>query len=310
MPNQEPGTKVQRPLPYRFQIDDAQVGSGSGNTGTGIAIKISNTGTVGAAFSVHNYGPNCGTCKPMRYTIDAGKSLTSTWTDSRYNISLHGPNGYVRKFSGDAAAASAAVVSFRDAGGAVAAGSEAAVLQMRLGGAGAGAGGTRSTVSRGCAVSVEVKDNEYDLGGPWSFSLQSAGNGSAGATAGADGMQHRVLTASSGNWYDLTVTTHLNCVNADSGSSSSSTYTRRYMGKIETVHATTTDPAMAKGAPADAGSATHPTIPDAVRKLMISSSRATHPVAAKEGKNERVQETLAGGSCSASSPNKDACYHA
>jgi len=279
-------------LPYSFEIDDTVVGSRGGADGgakSGIAIKISNVGSVGAAFSVHNYGPSNPT--PMQYTIEAGRALTSTWTDAGYNISLHGPNGFVRKFSGNASAAAAAAVSFREVGGATAPGTEAVVLSMQP---------FASALAdvRGCSVSVEVRDNEYTHGGPWTFALS---NTAAQGGGQQQQQQHRVQTASSGNWYDLTATTVLTC---GGGSPSAATYSRRYMGKVETVHATSTDPAMAKGTPADAGSATHPTIPDAVRKLMQDGARATHPAAAKvEGGAGAV------GSCPASTPNKDACYN-
>ena len=204
----------------------------------------------------------------MQYTIEAGRALTSTWTDAGYNISLHGPNGFVRKFSGNASAAAAAAVSFREVGGATAPGTEAVVLSMQP---------VASALAdvRGCSVSVEVRDNEYTHGGPWTFALS---NTAAQGGEQQQQQQHRVQTASSGNWYDLTATTVLTC---GGGSPSAATYSRRYMGKVETVHATSTDPAMAKGTPADAGSATHPTIPDAVRKLMQDGARATHPAAAK-----------------------------
>ena len=37
------------------------------------------------------------------YTIESGKELEDTWsfTDGKYNLSLHGPNGYVRQFAAD-----------------------------------------------------------------------------------------------------------------------------------------------------------------------------------------------------------------
>jgi len=56
----DPGTKKALPLPYSFVVDDAP------NDATGgVTISIQNTGLVGAAFSVHNYGVNS-TGKPMR----------------------------------------------------------------------------------------------------------------------------------------------------------------------------------------------------------------------------------------------------
>ena len=239
MPSQEEGTKVARPLPYSFHIDDSH-----GTADGGITIKISNVGAVGAAFSVHDYGANS-TGKPMRYTVGAGKSLSGNW-NANYNISLHGPNGFVRIFHGDSTAAKTVQVRFREAVDALAPGTEAAMLQLR---------GTLSSELRvrSCKASVEVRDNAYGHGGPWH--IQDGSSSDDGSAT------HRIPTASSGNWYDLSVTTTLDC----QSNGRSTSYTRRYMGKIETKHATVTDPAMARYQPV--APAKHPKLPDALRML-------------------------------------------
>src|SRR5471032_2011547 len=48
---------------------------------------------------------------PKRYTVEAGKQLSDTWpagTNGQYALSVYGPNGYFRRFTG-AVAADAAV---------------------------------------------------------------------------------------------------------------------------------------------------------------------------------------------------------
>lgn len=181
-------------------------------------------------------------CFIFRLTIGAGKALTSSWP-AGYNVSLHGPNGFVRKYVGSAAAATAATVRFREEGGTRTPGTEAAVLQLQA--------SSSAGLGVGCKVSAEVRDNAYGHGGPWSFELPAA------AAAGAP--THRVPTATSGNWYDLTVTTTVRCP----GGRKQQRFARRFMGKIETIHATTTDPALAKD-PADMAGP-HPELPLAVR---------------------------------------------
>eukprot|EP00037_Helgoeca_nana_P022910 m.236138 g.236138 ORF g.236138 m.236138 type:complete len:869 (-) comp26171_c0_seq1:163-2769(-) len=243
MPSQEQGTKAARPLPYSFQVNDTQLTSAGGG---GITLTIKNLGTVGAAFSVHNYGANS-TGKPKRYTIGAGKMVSDTWS-ADYNISVHGPNGFVRMFHGDSAAAEPLQVRFLESVDIDTPGAEAAVLQLR------GMGEEEGS----CKASVHVRDNAYNHGGPWQFEDFGGGGGNNDASVM---VVHRVPTALSGNWYDLTVTTTLDCHE----DRRPVVYTRRYMGKIETKHATITDPAMATGR-SDADD-THPPLPDGLRML-------------------------------------------
>ena len=209
-----------------------------------------------------------------RLTIGAGKALTSSWP-AGYNVSLHGPNGFVRKYAGSAASASAATVLFREEGGARAPGTTvAAVLQLKASSS-AGVG-----VSIGCKLSAEVRDNSYTHGGPWDFELPTVATASVPA--------HRVPTASSGNWYDLTVTTTVGCPGA-----SEQRFARRFMGKIETTHATTTDPAMAKNPGDMAGP--HPEL-----SLAVRTEPTTAYAAQKLGRSDL--------SICEAAYSKDACY--
>jgi phospholipase C len=286
MPAQEPGVKVARPLPYAFEVDDS-VHAG----GDGITLKISNTGTVGAAFQVHNYGAGTD-FKPKRYTIEAGKVLSSVWTNVKgYNISLHGPNGFVRKYysaSPHVATAGAAVqVVFRED-----AQSEAVTFEM-----------VGAPVGAGCKTAITVRDNEYGHGGPWSFELTV----NHADSANIQRQQHKVLTASSGNWYDLTATTVISGVSCDAESS----YERRYMGKVETIHATTTDPSMAKAKPAGTENE-HPRLSEATRQSMMLAARATHPIIGDNTDHAKAagwdtEKDLA--AVCKTSPYKDACFN-
>lgn len=91
-PSQEEGTRLTRPLPYDFSISD----SFKNNV---LTITMSNTGESGVVFLVYDLKTPLNA--PKKYTIEAGKELEDSWQiDGNYNYSLHGPNGFVRGFSG------------------------------------------------------------------------------------------------------------------------------------------------------------------------------------------------------------------
>eukprot|EP01083_Nonionella_stella_P090175 251955_1 len=95
VPTQEVGTKKSRALPYSFQISDAVENDI-------INISMGNIGKAGVVFHVHDYWNVSNS--PKKYTIESGKDLWDTWdlkNVSGYNLSLHGPNGFVRTFAGD-----------------------------------------------------------------------------------------------------------------------------------------------------------------------------------------------------------------
>lgn len=92
MPTQEAGTRPSRALPYRLEVT-ASVNAGK------LAVEFSNTGTAGAAFQAYDLlSPKA---FPLKYTVEAGKTLQDSWPIQKtYNWSVHGPNGFVRQFSG------------------------------------------------------------------------------------------------------------------------------------------------------------------------------------------------------------------
>ena len=102
MPTQEAGTKISRALPYKFDIEDTV-----DDKKDILTLKMSNIGASdgpACVFHVHDYLNTSNIVK--KFTIEVGKSITDTWDinkDGAYNISLHGPNGYVRGFSAAAA---------------------------------------------------------------------------------------------------------------------------------------------------------------------------------------------------------------
>lgn len=67
-------------------------------------LEISSKGSNGAAFQLHNlFYPDF---DPLKYAVEGGKSLvdiSNVHYDSKgnYSFSLHGPNGFVRQFTGN-----------------------------------------------------------------------------------------------------------------------------------------------------------------------------------------------------------------
>jgi phospholipase C len=96
---QESGIRFARALPYELHVNghvDVRR-----NTFT---IELANTGAQGAHFYVYATNRTDG---PWRYTVEAGKSLQETFdltpTNGVYTFEAFGPNGFVRKFTGNAA---------------------------------------------------------------------------------------------------------------------------------------------------------------------------------------------------------------
>jgi phospholipase C len=110
---QEPGRRLARPLPYTFEaetIADAD----------GVRLRIANRGEAGAPFNL--YGP--GGEGPWFYTVGAGLSVEDRLplAAGGYDLSLHGPNGFFRRFKGappDPAGAAPEVQARFDARGGV-----------------------------------------------------------------------------------------------------------------------------------------------------------------------------------------------
>jgi len=97
LPVQEPGLRHARPLPYELYVDgDADVSKGV------FRIGFANGGTAGAWLQVRS---GIGSDNPRSYTVEAGKVLADTWNvaanpGGAYDLSVYGPNGFLRAFKG------------------------------------------------------------------------------------------------------------------------------------------------------------------------------------------------------------------
>ncbi|WP_129716056.1 phosphocholine-specific phospholipase C [Pedobacter sp. SYP-B3415] len=107
MSRQEKGSSKACALPYALYAD-AGVSNGKLNIQMEAArYNFGNVTATGAAFQVYarsSYGGETG--KNRDYALEAGSTLEDSWdvgafADGRYNLHLHGPNGFFRAFTGD-----------------------------------------------------------------------------------------------------------------------------------------------------------------------------------------------------------------
>ncbi|MBQ1097408.1 phospholipase C, phosphocholine-specific [Streptomyces sp. b94] len=96
MPRQERGLRPARPLRYAPHVDGA-VDAAAGK----FTLTFASGAEAGAAFLVTSGNRTDG---PWTYTTEAGKTISDTWnsaySDGSYDLTVHGPNGFLRAFRG------------------------------------------------------------------------------------------------------------------------------------------------------------------------------------------------------------------
>jgi phospholipase C len=92
VPAQENGIRPARALPYELDVH------GTVNSNNIVSLTFLNTGMATVVFHVRSGDA----ADPVRnYTVEPGKSLTGMWTvASSYDLSVYGPNGFMRVFKG------------------------------------------------------------------------------------------------------------------------------------------------------------------------------------------------------------------
>ncbi|MGX1547281.1 phosphocholine-specific phospholipase C [Streptomyces adustus] len=204
-PAQEPGTRPARALPYQpgGQLDRLEFGV-SGRILAWFTMANQGTPATRAAhFSIH---PNAyRDTTPWQYTVDAGATATDSFNigagygDGRYDLTMLGPNRFLRRFQGDATkAGKSAEVSARYA---VESGTGREALWLRM------------ANSAAAAVTFTITANHYRDDGPWTYRV----------AAGGSTEDFFNVVAHQNGWYDLTVT-------VDSDTS----WSRRFTGHLET----------------------------------------------------------------------------
>ncbi|MGW2046102.1 phosphocholine-specific phospholipase C [Streptomyces sp. NPDC001858] len=107
LPKQERGGRPTRPLRYMPSVD----GSVDSTAGT-LTLTFASGAKAGAAFLVTSGNRADG---PWSYTTGAGATVSDTWnaaySGGAYDLTVHGPNGFLRVFKGRAKAAGTEVVA-------------------------------------------------------------------------------------------------------------------------------------------------------------------------------------------------------
>jgi phospholipase C len=93
VPVQEKGIRPARALPYEMNVQ-ASVDASNNS----VELTFLNSGQATVVFHVRSGSAT----DPVRwYTVQPGKTLSGTWNvSSSYNLSVYGPNGFVRYFNG------------------------------------------------------------------------------------------------------------------------------------------------------------------------------------------------------------------
>ncbi|WP_335971577.1 phosphocholine-specific phospholipase C [Streptomyces sp. CA2R106] len=109
LPPQESGLRNARALPYDLAVGTRPVDGR-------MQFTFANSGAAGAAFLVTSAVRSDG---PWPYTVEAGRTLTDTWAmpaaSSRYDFSVYGPNGFLRRMAGTAGSVGPEVAARNDA---------------------------------------------------------------------------------------------------------------------------------------------------------------------------------------------------
>ncbi|HVK23965.1 MAG TPA: phospholipase C, phosphocholine-specific [Actinokineospora sp.] len=203
VPVQEPGVRPARPLPYNLAVN-ARV------TSSAVYFDFVNAGTAGAQISI--YANQFRTDGPWRYTVEAGKSLTDSFVSGTptgsYDLTAHGPNGFVRRFAGNRVTATTAgnanpEVTLRYA-------PTEGKVYLKMVNSGSVACVITITQGSGTPVTYPLAANTTD---ERSFSI-----------------------AATSHWYELTAS-----ANTTDG------FVRRFAGHMETGAPSTSDPVMGRG---------------------------------------------------------------
>ncbi|QLJ02008.1 phospholipase C, phosphocholine-specific [Streptomyces sp. NEAU-sy36] len=205
LPAQEPGTRPARALPYQpgGYLDRLEFGSGGKILAWFVMTNQGAPATRAAHFSIH---PNAyRDTTPWQYTVDAGGTASdyfnigSGYGDGKYDLTMVGPNRFLRRFRGDATkAGKSAEVSTRYA---VEPGTGKLAVYFRMANSGS------------APVTFTITSGNYRGDGPWTYTV----------AAGAYAEDFFNAVAYSDGWYDFTVT-----VDSDT------TWSRRFTGHLET----------------------------------------------------------------------------
>ncbi|MEW9517905.1 phosphocholine-specific phospholipase C [Streptomyces tubercidicus] len=205
LPAQEPGTRPARALPYQPNTNLDHTDSDADGT-MHVWLKMSNDGAPRSAhFAAYANAHRSG--GPWQYTVAPGSPVTDFFNcgtngygDGKYDLSVVGPNRFLRRFIGDLTQPGKDVAVTASYASAPDTGKLAVSFQL------ANTGTTQ--------VTFTVTSNYYRTDGPWTYTV------AAGGTSTSD---HFDQVTNCNGWYDFTVT-------VDSDTS----WSQRFTGHLET----------------------------------------------------------------------------
>ncbi|MFF4040071.1 phosphocholine-specific phospholipase C [Streptomyces sp. NPDC001816] len=205
LPAQESGTRPARALPYQpgGYLDHLEFGAAGKVLAWFTMTNQGGPAARAAHFSIH---PNAyRDTTPYQYTVDAGGTASDSFNigtgfgGGRYDLTMVGPNRFLRRFKGDATkAGKSAEVSTRYA---VEPGTGKLAVYFKMANSGPS------------SVKFTITSNHYRTDGPWTYTV----------AAGASAEDYFNAVAYQNGWYDFTVT-----VDSDA------TWSRRFTGHLET----------------------------------------------------------------------------
>lgn len=163
LPSQEPGTRPARALPYQpnGNLDHFEFGA----AGKILAwFSMANQGSPARSAAHLSIHPNAyRDTTPWQYTVDAGGTATDFFNigagygAGAYDITMAGPNRFLRRFTGDATKAGKAI--------------EVAARFAVESGTGKTAIWFRMTNSGSAAAQFTITSNNYRSDGPWNYTV-------------------------------------------------------------------------------------------------------------------------------------------
>ncbi|MFE0137203.1 phosphocholine-specific phospholipase C [Streptomyces sp. NPDC059037] len=168
LPKQESGSRPARPLPYAPLVD----GAGAPADGK-FTLTFSGGDAAGACFHVRSQNRTDG---PWTYTTEAGKKISDTWNTAyskgAYDLSVFGPNGFLRVFKGPGKTAGPEVTARHDKA----------------------TGNLKLTLSNAGGADVNLTLTNAYGGAAETFKVKAGGT-----------VEHTVDLRASKRWYDVTV---------------------------------------------------------------------------------------------------------
>ncbi|WP_055702042.1 phosphocholine-specific phospholipase C [Streptomyces silaceus] len=168
LPKQESGSRPTRALPYAPLVDGAADAAAGKFT-----LTFSGGDKAGVCFHVRSANRTDG---PWTYTTEAGKSIADTWNSAYskdvYDLSVFGPNGFLRTFKGPGKKAGPEVVARHDGT----------------------TGNIRLTLKNAGTADVNLTVTNAYGGAAQTFKVKAGGT-----------VEHTVDLRATKRWYDLTV---------------------------------------------------------------------------------------------------------